>query len=189
MMISYFKRFRMEIDLADPFLSTQPPSGYYLVPWNESLLEAHAEVKFGCFAEEMDATVFPSLGNRAGCTYLMTEIRRKQGFLPAATWLISGPTGYCGTVQGIRDRVPMMGAIQNLGVLPAQRGLGLGTALLLAALNGFRQQGLARAHLEVTAQNDGAIRLYRRIGFRCRKTVYKAVDSSKSDPWAEVSRR
>ena len=29
--------------------------------------------------------------------------------------------------------------------------------------------------LEVTARNEGAIRLYRRLGFRCRKTVYKAV--------------
>ena len=28
---------------------------------------------------------------------------------------------------------------------------------------------------EVTAQNEGAIRLYRRLGFRRRKTVYKAV--------------
>ena len=34
---------------------------------------------------------------------------------------------------------------------------------------------MKRALLEVTAQNEGAIRLYRRLGFRRRKTVYKAV--------------
>jgi ribosomal protein S18 acetylase RimI-like enzyme len=32
----------------------------------------------------------------------------------------------------------------------------------------------------VTAQNDSAIRLYRRLGFRCRKTLYKAVDAEAS---------
>jgi len=30
----------------------------------------------------------------------------------------------------------------------------------------------------VTAQNEAAIRLYRRIGFRSRKTVYKAVETT-----------
>jgi ribosomal protein S18 acetylase RimI-like enzyme len=63
-------------------------------------------------------------------------------------------------------------------VLPAHRGRGLGTALLLKALEGFRRRGLGRAFLEVTAQNVAAVQLYRRLGFRCRKTLYKAVDTS-----------
>jgi ribosomal protein S18 acetylase RimI-like enzyme len=33
--------------------------------------------------------------------------------------------------------------------------------------------------LEVTAQNDGAIRLYRRLGFRRTKTIYKAVQDAR----------
>ena len=44
------------------------------------------------------------------------------------------------------------------------------------ALTGFRQRGLRRATLEVTAQNVGAIRLYQRLGFRKIKTVYKAAE-------------
>ena len=68
-----------------------------------------------------------------------------------------------------------LGAIQNLAVTPGHRGRGLGTALLLQALAGFRQAGFVRAWLEVTAQNDGAVRLYHRLGFRRRKTLYKAV--------------
>jgi hypothetical protein len=43
-------------------------------------------------------------------------------------------------------------------------------------LRGFRQAGLRRAYLEVTAQNEGAIRLYRRLGFVKVRTVYKAVE-------------
>jgi GNAT superfamily N-acetyltransferase len=177
MNVTYFKRFRMEIVLHDAPPVPALPQGYYWVPWDESLVELHAEVKFRSFHEEIDATVFPSLADRHGCHYLMSEISRKPGFLPEATWLVACPAGYCGTVQGICDR-PGVGAIQNLGVTPAHRGLGLGGALMLRALHGFRRRGLGRAFLEVTAQNDAAVRLYRRLGFRCCKTVYRAVDAA-----------
>ena len=105
----------------------------------------------------------------------MREIRDKSGFLPGATWLICHGEDTCGTVQGISDRHGG-GLIQNLGIAPPYRGRGLGTALLLQALHGFRRVGLDRAILEVTAQNAGAIRLYRRFGFRSRKTLYKVLD-------------
>ena len=104
----------------------------------------------------------------------MTEIARRRNFVPEATWLLVGPAGPCGTVQALRERTGL-GSIQNLGIAPGWRGRGLGEALLLQALHGFRHAGLGRAILEVTAQNDSAIRLYRRVGFRCTKTLYKAV--------------
>ena len=78
-------------------------------------------------------------------------------------------------MQGIRDGNGL-GAIQNLGIAPEHRNGGLGTILLFHALQGFRQAGIRRVYLEVTAQNDGAIRLYRRLGFVTVKTVYKAVE-------------
>jgi ribosomal protein S18 acetylase RimI-like enzyme len=183
--ILYFKRFRMEIALADAPPPPALPAGYSLVPWDEELVELHAEVKFLSFVDEIDAVVFPNLGSRPGCRRLMGDIARRPGFESRATWLAGCAGGYCGTVQGVRERNGM-GAIQNLGVVREHRGRGLGTALLLQALHGFRRAGLGRAFLEVTAQNDGAIRLYRRLGFRCRKTLYKAVDSGAAalqTPW------
>jgi len=177
MNISYFKRFRMEIDLNDlpPPESLEP--GFSWVAWDDSLVETHASVKAQCFADEIDSVVFPSLSSRDGCKYLMREIRGKSGFLPDATWLIEHQGNYCATVQGIRERSGL-GAIQNLGLIPQYRSRGLGRALLLKALYGFWRAGLGRAHLEVTATNDAAVRLYRRVGFRCRKTLYKAVDTT-----------
>jgi ribosomal protein S18 acetylase RimI-like enzyme len=148
-------------------------------------LEAHSEVKYLSFREEIDASVFPCLGDYSGCVRLMQEISRKEGFLPQATWLV-GYAGdqtdcweYCGTIQGIRDRTGL-GAIQNLGITPEHRGRGLGTVLMLKALEGFRASGLRRAFLEVTAQNDGAVKLYRRMGFARARTVYKAVEAAYS---------
>lgn len=180
--LTYFKRYRMQINLADRDLSqVGPPAGYRFVPWDESLLEAFAQAKYHSFRSEIDANVFPCLGELAGCRRLMGEIARKPGFLPEATWLaVCEPQQrrrpeYCGTVQGIRDRHGL-GAIQNLGIAPGHRDAGLGSSLLFRALEGFRRAGLDRVYLEVTAQNDGAIRLYRRLGFAMVKTVFKAVE-------------
>jgi ribosomal protein S18 acetylase RimI-like enzyme len=180
--LTYFKRYRMEIELAGrSFESLAAPAGYQLVPWDEALLEAHAETKYHSFRSEIDANVFPCLGELAGCHRLMHEIRNKDGFLSGATWLIAHQVDaqaapeFCGTIQGIRDPAHL-GAIQNLGVVPDHRGLGLGSCLLGRALRGFQQAGLTRAYLEVTAQNAGAIGLYQRIGFARSRTVYKAVE-------------
>jgi GNAT superfamily N-acetyltransferase len=170
----YFKRYKMEVDLAG-LPVPQVPVAFHCAGWEPGLLEAHADVLFGSFLDEIDAQVFPSLGNRDGCTVLMAEIARRQSFVPEATWLLIGPEGPCGTVQGLRERGGTVGAIQNLGIVPGWRGRGLGETLLLQALHGFWQAGLGRALLEVTAQNDAAIRLYRRLGFRRSKTLYKAV--------------
>jgi ribosomal protein S18 acetylase RimI-like enzyme len=175
--ISYFKRFRMEIDLQEALPPVPAlPAGYVWVAWEDWLVDQHAEVKYQCFIEEIDAVVFNSLSNREGCRRLMREIAGKPGFKPEATWLIACTHGHCATIQGVRERSGA-GAIQNVGVTAPHRGRGLGTALVLKALDGLRRTGAHRANLEVTAQNDAAVRIYRRLGFRCRKTLYKAVDA------------
>jgi ribosomal protein S18 acetylase RimI-like enzyme len=179
--ITYFRRYRMEIDLA----GSLPPApalapDYRLAAWDDCLLEAHAETKFRCFCSEMDANVFPSLGDREGCRRLMSEITRRGGFVPEATWLLEywPPSArkpeLCGTIQGVAEE--KLGAIQNVGITPAHRGQGLGTVLLWHSLAGFQAAGVERVFLEVTAQNSGACRLYQRLGFRRTKVVYKASE-------------
>ncbi|NBW96892.1 MAG: GNAT family N-acetyltransferase [Planctomycetia bacterium] len=178
---TYFKRFRMDADLAAPRDRGPLPPGYRFVAWNEALLDVHARTKFRAFRAEIDATVFPCLGDLEGCRRLMREIRGKPGFLPAATWLVVrndayGDLEWCGTIQGVVDRLGI-GSIQNIGVVPDHRGRGLGTSLIEQALLGFRSHGLRRASLEVTASNSRAVRLYHLLGFRKAKTVYKIVDA------------
>ena len=169
---NYCKRLRMEIDLrwvdAPPVL----PPRLVWVPWHETVLRDHAEITHRSFRGELDALVFPNLATPVGCVQLMGSIRDKPGFSPDATWLIASSEGCCGTVQGIRDG-NNAGAIQNLGVIPLFRGIGLGRALLLKALDGFRRNGLKQANLEVSAVNRAAGRLYHEVGFIIRKTLYR----------------
>ncbi len=176
----FFKRYWMELDLRGwTPQEVELPAGYCLLAWHADLLAAHAQTKYESFREDLDAVVFPCLGQQEGCRRLMEEITRSQGFLPEATWLAvyraegqSRPVP-CGTIQGIVD-AKGRGAVQNLGVVPQHRRRGLGRALLCRALQGFQQAGLERAGLEVTAENAGAVRLYRQMGFRHVETLYKA---------------
>ena len=179
---TYFKRFRMEAILGPYRPPPELPPGYRFVAWNEAVLDAHARTKWRSFRDEIDAQVFPCLGDAEGCRRLMREIRNKPGFLADATWLIAFGRGpeemqWCGTIQGVADRGGL-GMIQNVGIVPGHRGLGLGAALVLRALVGFRSHGLRTAGLEVTAENSRAVRLYQRLGFRRTRTVYKVVDAA-----------
>ena len=179
---TYFKRYRMDRSLADyerpPIVIDQP---FDLLPWSDTLLRQHAVAKHDCFEHEIDAAVFPCLGKRRGCQKLMEDISRRSNFVPEATWLLikrdsaGGVSHPIGTIQGLRDD-ENYGAIQNVGVVPEYRGLGLGSILLHQALDGFRSVGCPVAHLEVTVQNRSAIRLYERLGFRKTQTVFKVAE-------------
>jgi RimJ/RimL family protein N-acetyltransferase len=182
MSVNYFKRFRMEIDLRGRSLAPIAlPPGYRLLPWDPDQIAEHAEAKFYSFRHEIDADVFACLGDSDGCYKLMAEISDREDFLPEATWLAvyvgngHEPIEYCGTIQGIRAS-HRLGGIQNVGITPRHRRRGVGSALIAAALRGFLQVGLTRVYLEVTCQNEQAVRLYKQLGFQRTKTLYKAVE-------------
>lgn len=172
--VAYFKRFRMEIDLERLPAVDPLPEDCQWMAWQSHILGSHALVKFRCFQSELDAQLFPCLSDRGGCAQLMRDIANRRGFVPQATWLVVREDQLIGTVQGVIERAGL-GMIQNLGVVPEARNLGIGTNLLLQSLHGFRSVGLTRGMLEVTAHNTGAVRLYRRLGFHKARTLYRAL--------------
>ncbi|MDB2685664.1 GNAT family N-acetyltransferase [Mariniblastus sp.] len=181
-MLVFFKRYRMQFDLRDHrFEDISAPIDFRLLEWRRGLLHSHAEVKFRSFRDELDSNVFPSLGDADGCLKLMRDISRSSNFVPEATWLLvhADPSREisvnCATVQGIMDG-PDLGLIQNIGVAKSYRGQGLGSLIVRKSLAGFQSVGAKVVSLEVTTQNEGAIRLYERIGFKTQKIVYKTVE-------------
>ncbi len=183
MAVTYFKRYKMEIRLDQIRLDGEPQlvEGFELLPWSSKLVNRHAEVKWQSFRQELDAHVFPCLGEIDGCRQLMREISGRRSFVAEATWLacrktdFSGEIQPCGTIQGLLSS-PRDGAIQNLGVHPECRDLGLGSALLFKSLQGFKEVGCRYVNLEVTVQNTAAIRLYERFGFRNVETLFKIAE-------------
>lgn len=171
----YVKRYRMELRVRRTLSPAALPAGFHWLAWADDLVDIHAEVKRLSFAGERDVAVFPNLGCATGCGLLMRAIRDSTGFCPGATWLAATPDGCVGTIQGLVDVDRRAGSVQNIGVLPGYRGRGLGRALLLKALHGFVAAGASRIYLEVTAGNDPAVRLYRGLGFRHARTLYRGV--------------
>lgn len=171
--IVYFKRYKMECEL-DTIPAITLPTGYHWHPWHETLINTHGEVLFSSFDQEIDADVFESLGDAVGCRCLISTLAQRSDFLAESTWLLSHDNVHCGTIQALREGTEL-GAIQNVGIIPEYRGKGLGALLVLKALESFRSLGMKCATLEVTALNQRAVDLYRRLGFKRRKTIYKAV--------------
>lgn len=169
----------MEVRVGEIVLpALELPPGYRFVRWHPNLIDRHAAVKYESFRGELDATVFPCLGDLSACRRLMEDIATQAAFIPEATWLITrrslpdDPFADCGTIQGL-SASNALGAIQNVGITPDARGIGLGRALVLKALYGFRAVGIRRVYLEVTAENTAAVELYRSVGFRVQRTMYK----------------
>ena len=182
----YFRRFRMEFDFAEREIPPpQLPDGYLLTPWSDLDVERHASAQYLSFRNELDAQVFPCLSTLDGCRNLIAQIAGQSNFVSAATWLVCRrgdapglPVTDCGTMQGLAGRRGT-GAVQNVGITPEHRGLGLGRALVLQGLRGFRDTGMRRVHLEATAENSAAVELYRSIGFRLVKTTYRQAEATK----------
>ncbi|REJ87587.1 MAG: GNAT family N-acetyltransferase [Planctomycetota bacterium] len=180
---TYYKRYRMEFDFRrgrrpEVFL----PEGYEWVAWEPSLRSAHANVKFESFRGEIDSQVFTCLSDLPGCSRLMQDISEHEGFLSEATWMVRSVGNsfrepvLVGTIQGLK-KSRWAGSIQNVGVVPDHRNIGLGRALIAKSLAGFHRAGLQRVTLDVTAANAHAVQLYRALGFRCLSTSYREVET------------
>ena len=88
------------------------------------------------------------LQNRAVCHILVVRTANRPVVGFCAFWLV---------VDEIH--------INNVAILPGLRGLGIGTALMMRVFAEAQRLGARRATLEVRASNEGARRLYERLGF------------------------
>ncbi len=71
--------------------------------------------------------------------------------------------------------------ITNVAVAPPYQGRRIATELIEYTLDKMREQGIARATLEVNANNEKAIRLYEKFGFRLsgrRPKYYEGTDDA-----------
>jgi mycothiol synthase len=70
-------------------------------------------------------------------------------------------TGFCWT----KVHPDGLGEIYVIAVDPAAQGTGLGKALVLGGLAGLAERGVTTGMLYVDAANEGAVGLYRHLGF------------------------
>ena len=77
-------------------------------------------------------------------------------------------TGSNGRIVGyaVAGRAAHRGFLQRLAVDPDQQGNGTGSALAVDALRWMKRRGVDRAIVNTQESNEGAVRLYERLGFR-----------------------
>ena len=114
-----------------------------------SELDRLAELHAACFAEAWDADAFATLLAMPGAFALFAEE-------PARDI----PSGFL-MIRGVGDEAEII----TLGVLPARRRKGLARDLLASGVKEAVSRGARRLFLEVAADNDAALALYRAAGF------------------------
>ena len=157
----------------------QLPTGFWLAGWSCSLIEPHADVLHRSFRDDSDGVVFPAFRQYDHCYRLIEMLADSPMLLPETTLLIAyGDSNdifeYVANIQGLKLSEDV-GAIQNVAVLPEYRRRGIGRALVLSALQGFRRAGVKRVTLEATTDNVSAVNLYQRIGFTTFRTYFREV--------------
>lgn len=152
---------RMVVDLATPPPRPEPPDGVTIRAVTADDLRTCWAVMNESFARHFDFV--------AG-TYDEWHARLvdTEHYAPGYWWL-ADVNGVPSALL-IGQRHEQNGWVRVLGTLPAARGRGAGTALLLTAFAAFRADGAPKAGLGVDSANEtGAMALYERIGMRAEQ--------------------
>ncbi|MFP6593814.1 MAG: N-acetyltransferase [Dehalococcoidia bacterium] len=96
------------------------------------------------------------------------EMRGAPGDILIAEDSSGGVIGYIWTsvTESNDDSGEMTGMIEMTGVLPSQRGRGVGSAVIAAGLRHLRERGAGVIDLEVDGENLSARRIYKDLGFK-----------------------
>ena len=181
--IRYVKRIIMTLDLVHTHAEEpEIKEDFCWIPWHADLIKTHAQLVHAAFRNDLDGRIFPTFRQYVACENLVSATASARSFVPEATWLIGrrldtesdskeDAIEYCAAIQCVKKKRGE-GEIQNVSVLPDMRRQGLGRALVLKALEAFRNLGAQSVALEATAENAVAIRMYSSLGFLPTKYFY-----------------
>lgn len=131
------------------------PPKLRIVPWTPALGNAARGAYYDAFQE------------RGGTRYTSAEwpsvFFTQEGFSADASFIALRGNVVAGFVFSLVEAGD--GWIDSVGVRPAYRQQGAGSALVVAAMRAFRAMDLSRAVLRVNADNKRASRVYRGLGF------------------------
>lgn len=83
----------------------------------------------------------------------------------ARLWVAEREDGLVAGMVGIKVRDGHIAEMRRLRVAPEQRGRGVGSALVAAALQHCRDQGWVKVILDTRVERTAAIRLFEKLGF------------------------
>jgi len=160
----------MRVDLQEPRPDLPLPSGLSVVLWSPENAAEFYTVYRGAYGTRTENPLSESDWTLYWANPDDPEFHRELTFLVRDG---DEPAAFCvGHVYEADEA-----SVGQFGVRPAWRGRGLGTALLVEALNRFAADGYRYGALTVNINNPNARRLYERAGFRLAKrfTMYRKI--------------
>ncbi|MGH9414040.1 MAG: GNAT family N-acetyltransferase [Terriglobales bacterium] len=140
-----------------------------LEPWGGASYEEAARLIQHAYRDHVDSRINDQYRSFAGAIRFMHNIAHYPGCgtFDASSSYIARSVRH-GALEGmiLTSRVkPDVAHVTQICVLPERQGQGLGRALLDRALASLRRQRLRAVTLTVTGENQGALALYRSVGF------------------------
>lgn len=136
--------------------------------WKPEFFEEATAVIRNSYRNSPDFELCLDYQSVEGCARFLRNLIENPGcgaFDPGESTLAFDENGnLCGLliVTRISDQVAM---IPQISIRRDWQGRGIGTALLRKFFHSAKESGLSRVTLSVSADNEGAYRLYRRLGF------------------------
>lgn len=157
--------YQMRRSLAEPIPDAPLPAGLQWAQWTAELDLSLMHAFNTAFSEHWGLQTM----NEAAWREFFTGVPQFRGDLTTLAMEGDRIAGFC--VNWVENAEQAQeGWIEAIGVIPAWRGRGIASALLVKSLQSFQAEGLSRAALDVDAENPtGALRLYEKHGFTIAK--------------------
>lgn len=153
--------------------------GPHLERWDDRYFAPCARLIQLAYANHMDGEINDQYRSESGALKFLKNIILLPGcglFQPQASFVLRPPHSHELTGVVLTSLVaPGVAHITQICVMPGYQRHGIGRRLMEAAIESLRARGLAELSLTVTAANDPAVRLYRKIGFTTIKTFAAGV--------------
>ncbi len=153
-------------------LPEHSPQGVSITPWTEARQDDSARLVAAAYRGHVDSEINDQYRSPSGARRFLSNIVQYPGcgtFFAPASYAASDTKGaLCGMSLAslVSDTT---GHITQICVTPAQRGKGVGYALLRRSMLALAAHGCRTVGLTVTSTNTGAIRLYEQMGFTDRR--------------------
>ncbi len=172
-MVRVHPRWFLEFPLKSVALIPHERAGIRIRPWRESHFDDSAKLVASAYRGHVDSEINDQYRSPAGARRFLANIVEYPGcgiFFPAASFsAFDASTGSLCGISLASLVAPDSGHVTQLCVAPSHRNAGLGAELLCRSLLSFAAHGCQSASLTVTDANQGALRLYERMGFVRRR--------------------
>jgi ribosomal protein S18 acetylase RimI-like enzyme len=170
---SYPRKF-LEAPLAPSVkLPAKPPLGAIITGWTESMQDQTARLIAAAYQGHIDSRINDQYRSPSGARRFLTNIVQYPGcgtfFRPASFAAIDTGTRQLRGISLASLVASDCGHITQICVAKAEQGTGLGYELMRQSMAALSAHGCKAVSLTVTASNETAIRLYRRLGFSDRR--------------------